>query len=78
MNTEFVSVSPDLTVVDTIKLLRETANEAETIYYIYVTDMKINCGGLFAAPTGAISARIQSEDFMEDRVITVDLLDTQE
>jgi CBS domain-containing protein/sporulation protein YlmC with PRC-barrel domain len=79
MNTEFVSVPPDLTVVDTIKLLRETANEAETIYYIYVTDSENKLIGVFSLRQLVLSMPgLKVSEFMEDRVITVSLLDTQE
>jgi CBS domain-containing protein/sporulation protein YlmC with PRC-barrel domain len=79
MNTEFVSVPPDLTVVDTIKLLRETANEAETIYYIYVTDSENKLIGVFSLRQLVLSMpELKVSEFMEDRVITVSLLDTQE
>jgi magnesium transporter len=79
MNTEFVSVSPDLTVVDTIKLLRETANEAETIYYIYVTDTENKLVGVFSLRQLVLSLpELKVSEFMQDRVITVNLLDTQD
>jgi magnesium transporter len=79
MNTEFVSVPPNLTVVDTIKLLRETANEAETIYYIYVTDTENKLIGVFSLRQLVLSLpELKVSEFMEDRVITVNLLDTQD
>ena len=79
MNTEFVSVPPDLTVVDTIKLLRETANEAETIYYIYVTDADNKLIGVFSLRQLVLSLpELKVSEFMEDRVITVNLLDSQD
>jgi magnesium transporter len=38
MTTEFVSLPQNLTVEQVIAKLRETAPDAETIYYIYVVD----------------------------------------
>lgn len=38
MTTEFVSLPSDLTAAQAIEKLREMAPEAETIYYIYVTE----------------------------------------
>lgn len=38
MTPEFVAVSPNLTVDETLQYLRSVAEEAETIYYVYVTD----------------------------------------
>jgi magnesium transporter len=59
--------------------LRETAPEAETIYYIYVVDQDEHLLGVFslrllvlAQPEALVT------DFMEKRVVTVDLMDSQE
>ena len=38
MTTEFVSFPPDLTVAGAIERIRSEAREAETIYYLYITD----------------------------------------
>ncbi len=38
MTTEFVSVKEDMTISQAIEELRNMASEAETIYYVYVTD----------------------------------------
>jgi CBS domain-containing protein len=38
MTTEFVAVPADLTAAETIDRLRELEPDAETIYYVYVTD----------------------------------------
>lgn len=79
MNTEFVCVLPDITVTDTLKLLRETANEAETIYYIYVTDLDNKLIGVFSLRQLVLSQpELKVSEFMKDHVITVNLLDTQE
>jgi magnesium transporter len=79
MNTEFVAVHPELTAEQTIKLLRETAYEAATIYYVYVTDHADRLVGVFslrdlvvAQPEMSVSA------FMHHRVVSVKLMDTQE
>ena len=36
MTTDYVSVPPDLTVADVIQRIRDDAQEAETVYYVYV------------------------------------------
>jgi magnesium transporter len=79
MTTEFVAIRPDLTAEKAITLLRETAHEAETIYYVYVTDSADHLLGVFslrdlvlAQPGTPVS------QFMQPRVITVDLLDEQD
>jgi magnesium transporter len=38
MTREVVTVSPDLTADETLAAIRRVAREAETIYYVYVTD----------------------------------------
>ena len=58
MTTEFVAVRPDLTAEQAIADLRETADEAETIFYVYVTDEREPPGrGLLAAGPGPGPAR---------------------
>jgi Mg/Co/Ni transporter MgtE len=59
--------------------LRETAPEADTIYDIYVADQDEHLLGVFslrqlvlAQPDALVT------DFMEKRVVTVDLMDSQE
>lgn len=38
MSKEFISVNLDITVGDTIEILKETKPDEEVIYYIYITD----------------------------------------
>jgi magnesium transporter len=40
MTPEFVSISPDLTIAVAMRLIRAKAPDAETIYYVYVTDRR--------------------------------------
>lgn len=79
MTTEYASVPPDVTAEEAIKLLRETESDAETIFYIYVTDPLNKLLGVFSL-SNLIFADPHSKvsDFMIDRVKTVDLLDDQE
>jgi magnesium transporter len=79
MNTEFFTVTPDLTAEQVIEQLRSVAPEFETVFYIYVTDPKGCLIGLFslrelvlAQPDAVVS------EFMEKRVVTVNLLDSQD
>jgi magnesium transporter len=79
MTTEFAQVPPDITAEDAIRHLRETESDAETIFYVYVTDTQNKLVGvfslsnlIFADPGSKVS------EFMEDRVKTVDLLDDQD
>jgi Mg2+ transporter MgtE len=79
MTTEFASVPPDVTAEQAIRMLRETATDAETLFYVYVTDAEQHLKGvfslkdlIFAEPTERV------EDFMEDRVKSVSLTDDQD
>jgi magnesium transporter len=79
MNTEYFIVPANLTAEQVMERLREAAPEAETIYYIYVGDAHEHLQGVFslrqlvlAQPDALVS------DFMEKRVVTVDLTDSQQ
>lgn len=84
MTTEFIALSLDMTAQEAINKIRETAQAAEMIYYLYVLDEKEKILGvlslrelIMAHPGTPIS------DIMQERVITVlsnddykDVLDT--
>ncbi len=79
MNTEYFIVPSYFNASQVMERLRETAPEAETIYYIYVADQDEHLLGVFslrqlvlAQPDALVM------DFMEKRVVTVDLVDSQE
>jgi magnesium transporter len=40
MTPEFVAISPNITVAAAMRLIRARAPDAETIYYVYVTDVR--------------------------------------
>jgi len=79
MTTEFVAVSPDLTAEQALTFLRETAREAENIFYVYVADKQDHLLGVFslkdlvlAKPDTVVT------EFMHARVVTVSLMDSQD
>ncbi len=79
MNTEYFTVPSNYSAAQVMQLLRETAPEAETIFYIYVADKEEHLLGVFslrllvlAQPDALVT------DFMEKRVVTVNLMDSQE
>ncbi len=79
MNTEYFIVPSNFSAAQVMQRLRETAPEAETIYYIYVADQDECLLGVFslrqlvlAQPDALVT------NFMEKRVVTVDLMDSQE
>ncbi len=48
MTTEHVAFRPHLTVAETIQRIRDETKEAETIYYLYVTDDQERLQGVFS------------------------------
>ncbi len=79
MTTEYVSIRPDLTAEQAIQVLRETGPEAETIFYVYVTDIANHLIGvfslsnlIFAQPDTVVS------DFTVKRIVSVHPLDKQD
>jgi flagellar motility protein MotE (MotC chaperone)/sporulation protein YlmC with PRC-barrel domain len=48
MTTEHVALRGELTVGETIRRIREEAKDAETIYYLYVTDEQERLQGVFS------------------------------
>lgn len=79
MNTEYFIVPAYFKASQVMERLRETAPEAETIYYIYVADQDEHLLGVFslrqlvlAQPDALVI------DFMEKRMVTVNLTDSQE
>ena len=79
MTTEFIAIRPDLTAEQAITVLRETAEEAETIFYVYVTDSEDHLVGMFSL-SDLVLARPQAPvtEFMHRRVVSVNLLDSQD
>ena len=79
MNTEYVHVAADLTAAQVLEHLRQTAHEAETINYIYVTDAENHLAGVFSLRELVLaSPTLPVADIMETRVVTVGVLEPQE
>ena len=79
MTTEFVAVRAELTAAETIEKLRELEPDAETIYYVYVTDDDGRLAGVLslrdlivARPDSAIA------DVMMDEPVAVGVLEPAE
>ncbi|HSA99913.1 MAG TPA: CBS domain-containing protein [Anaerolineales bacterium] len=79
MTTEYACVPPDVTAEEAIRYLRQNAGDAETLFYVYVTDTQEHLKGVFSLK-GLIFAdpAARVEDFMEDRVKSVNLTDEQD
>jgi Mg2+ transporter MgtE len=78
MTTEYAAVPPDNTAEQALQILRETADEAETVFYIYVTDDQEHLVGVISLKA-LVFARPEAlvRDFMQTRLITVLPLDEQ-
>lgn len=79
MTTEYIAVRPNLTAEQAIALLREEAAEAETIYYVYVTDEQDRLMGVFSL-SDLVVAKPDTPitNFMHHRVVTVNVSDSQD
>jgi magnesium transporter len=79
MTTEYAAIHPGLTASEAIKILRSMADEVETMFYVYVVDDENLLIGAFSL-NNLIFARPGQKvsEFMENRVITVNLTDDQE
>lgn len=79
MNTEFMTVPPDLTAEQAIALVRETAHEAEMIYYIYVTDSEGKLVGVLSLRELVLTKpETLISEVMHTRIIAVGLFDSQD
>jgi magnesium transporter len=78
MNTEFVTARAIWTAAETMEYIRHNTSEAETIYYVYVTDEPGHLEGVFSL-RGLVMADpvMKVGDFMVDRVVSVKLLENQ-
>lgn len=79
MTTEYAAVRPHLTAEQAIAALRETAHEAETIFYVYVTDEEDRLIGVFSL-SDLVLANPQTPvtEFMHRRVQSVNLRASQD
>lgn len=79
MTTEFVSLRPTMTVSDSIKRIRRTGVDKETIYTCYVIEDNRKLIGMISIKTLLLSDEDDViSDIMEPNVISVNTLDDQE
>ena len=79
MNTEFIAVRPGVTAGQAISIIRETAHEAETIYYIYVTSEDERLIGVFSLRELVLAKPdTPIEEIMHRRVVSVNVRDSQD
>jgi len=79
MTTEFIAISAELTAAETIDRLRELEPDAETIYYLYVTDTDGRLVGVLSL-RDLIVAKPESyvRDFMIPEPVAVGVLAPQD
>lgn len=78
MTTEYVDVPIGLTAAQAIDYLRENAAEAETIFYVYVTDPENRLMGVFSL-SDLVLAKPDTpvNEFMHRRIVTAKVQDDQ-
>jgi CBS domain-containing protein len=79
MTTEFIAVPADYTAERVISMLRQQAEEAETIFYVYVVNAENRLVGVFSLRELVLAQpETPVADFMERRVVVVQLTDPQD
>ena len=79
MTTEYAKVLSGLTVNQAIQILRETGEEAETLFYIYVTGENNRLEGVISLKNLIFERPETTVDtFMQRRLVTVHPLDKQD
>lgn len=79
MTTEFISVEANETVSSAMKILKQEAHDAETIYYVYVTDDHNKLLGVLSLRMLIIAPdEMIISELMEDRVVSVLVTEDQE
>jgi len=79
MTTDFFAVPADMTADQVIDQVRQTADDYETIFYIYVVTPENHLSGVFSLRDLILAQPWKPvTEFMEDRVVTVNLQDSQE
>ncbi len=79
MTKDYISILQDITCYEAIERLREEAPDAETVYYIFVTDHQERLVGVISLRQLIVSKPDQLiEDIMNPNVISVNIDDDQE
>ena len=78
MTTEYLAFSDMLTAEETINKLRELAHEAETIYYIFVTDVEEHLQGVLSLRELIIAPpHTMLQDIMKTKIVSINHGDKQ-
>jgi CBS domain-containing protein/sporulation protein YlmC with PRC-barrel domain len=79
MTTDIATIRPGLTAAKAIEVLRETADEAESMFYVYVTDDENHLLGVFSL-SDLIMAKPGTPvvEFMHRKVVSANVLEKQD
>ncbi len=73
MTTEFISIAESLTVQEAIQVIQHSADDAETIYYIYVVDDKNRPVGVLSLRELLAAGWVELiRDVMKENLVTVE------
>ena len=79
MTTEFITVQATRTAAQAMKAIRQSAHEAETIFYVYVTDRKKKLEGVFSLKELVLAEpKTLVARFMHERFVSVNVQDSQD
>jgi Mg/Co/Ni transporter MgtE len=79
MTTEFITVQATRTAAQAMKAIRQSAHEAETIFYVYVTDRKKRLEGVFSLKELVLAEpKTPVAQFMHERFVSVNVRDSQD
>lgn len=79
MTTEYIAIPYNITVERAIKALRENAPDAETVYYIYVINLKNQLLGVISLRELIIANKdLLVSEVMKKNIISVNAFDDQE
>lgn len=79
MTTEFVNIPANLTIQEAMVHLKNEAPDAETIYYIFVTDENMKLAGVISLRDLIIAdSNKKIHEVMNDRVVSVSVSEDQE
>ena len=79
MTTDIATIRPGLTAEKAIDVLRNTANEAESIFYVYVTDDENHLVGVFSLSDLILSKpKTPIAEFMHKKVVSANVLENQD
>ena len=79
MTTEFITIPYNISVDKAIKALRENAVDAETVYYVYVINLKNQLMGVISLRELIIASQdLMVSEVMKRNIISVNVNDDQE